>query len=108
MGFDFTTTYEGICFEPLVMWFLPLNSSARPEDLGLRIGVPNFTKAIERQAGNAVAVILETALGEREAAVNVQYIEVGGLPESPELKNYMILSELPSFIESRRRRNRNA
>jgi hypothetical protein len=106
MGFDFTTTYEGIRFEPRAMWFLPLDSSSRPEDLGLRVGVPNFTDDIKRQASNAVAVILDTALGERAAALDIQHLEVSALPESPESHGYIELYELPTYIESRKRRNR--
>jgi hypothetical protein len=108
MGFDFTTTYEGIRFEPRAMWFLPLNSSFRPEDLGVRVGVPNFTDDIKRQASNAVAVILDTALGERAAALDIQHLEVSTLPESPESHGYIELYELPAYIEWRKRRNRNA
>jgi hypothetical protein len=63
MGFDFTTNYEGILFDPSSMWFLPLVSNSRPQELGLRVGVPNLIPAIKRQAGNAVLVILDTAFG---------------------------------------------
>jgi len=103
MGFDFTTTYEGIRFEPRAMWFLPLENDSRPDDFGLRVGVPNLTHDIERQANNAIAVILETALGERAAALNIQHLEVFTLPESPESQGYMPLYELPDYISSRRR-----
>jgi hypothetical protein len=107
MGFDFTTTYEGICFEPCTMWFLPLYSNARPDDLGLRIGVPTLTPAIEREARNAVAIILETGLGERAAAMDIQHLEVTVLPESPEAAGYIALAKLPDLIASRRQRGRN-
>src|ERR1039457_7220198 len=80
MGFDFTTAYEDIQFEPRAMWFLPLEGESSPSDLGLRVGVPNFSKTIERQASNAVAVILETGLGERSAALDIQHLEVSSLP----------------------------
>jgi len=106
MGFDFTTTYEGIRFDPRGMWFLPLESSSRPHDLGLRVGVPNFTKDIERQASNAVAVILDTAMGERTAALDIQHLEVSTLPESPAIHGYIELRELPTYIERRKQRNR--
>jgi hypothetical protein len=104
MGFDFKTTYEGIEFSPRSMWFLPLESSSRPRDLGLRIGVPNFTSAIERQAKNGVLVILDTALGERTAALGIQHIEVCLLPDLPETKGYIELNELPAYIEWRKRK----
>jgi hypothetical protein len=97
MGFDFTTTYEGIRFVPSTMWFLPLASSLCPQDLGLRVGVPNYSPAIERQALNAVAIILDTALGERVAALEIQSLEVALLPESPESEGFIELHRLPDF-----------
>jgi hypothetical protein len=103
MGFDFTSTYEGIRFDPRAMWFLPLNSSSGEGDLGLRVGVPNLTPDIQRQASNAVAVILDTALGERAAALEIQHLEVFALPDSPASLGYRPLCELPGYIGSRRR-----
>jgi hypothetical protein len=103
MGFDFTTTYEGVRFDPRAMWFLPLNSSSGEGDLGLRVGVPNLTPDIQRQASNAVAVILDTALGERAAALDIQHLEVFALPGSPASCGYIPLYELPGYIASRRR-----
>jgi len=38
MGFGFTTKYEGVLYEPSCMWFLPLESSSRPHDFGMRVG----------------------------------------------------------------------
>jgi len=105
MGFDFTTTYEGIRFEPLRMWFLPLTSSASVADLGLRIGIPNFNPAIERQTSNAIAVILDSGLGERAAALDIQYLEVSELPDNPESEGYLELQQLPDFIEWRKAKN---
>ena len=103
MGFDFTTTYEGIRFDPRAMWFLPLDCKSRPDDVGLRVGVPNLTHDIKRQASNAVAVILDTALGERAAALDIQHLEVFTLPASPESLGYIPLAELSGYIGSRRR-----
>jgi hypothetical protein len=108
MGFDFQTTYEGISFDPRSMWFLPLDSRSRPQDLGLRVGVPNLTPAVKRQAQNAVLVILDTALGERAAALDIQFLEVSTLPESPDSQGYIELCELPKYIEWRKRKHRNA
>jgi hypothetical protein len=104
MGFDFVTTYEGIRFDPHAMWFLHLESSSRLDDFGIRVGVPNFTRAIERQASNAVAVILDAALGERSAALDIQHVEVSTLPENPQAAGYVELHELPRYLEWRKRK----
>ena len=102
-----TVAYEGIRFEPRAMWFLPLESSSSPDDLGLRVGVPNFTHDIERQTMSAVAVILETAMGERAAALDIQHLEIACLPESPESHGYIKLPELPAYIAWRKGRKQN-
>jgi hypothetical protein len=108
MGFDFVTHYEGIQFDPSAMSFLPLENKSDPLKLGLRIGVPNFVLDVQRLASSAVLVILDTALGERAAALDVDYVEVSSLPDSPESCGYIALPELPHFIDYRKRRNRNA
>ncbi len=102
-GFDFKMTYEGITFDPRSMWFLPLEDHL--PNLGLRIGVPNYSPAVERQTHNAVLIILDTALGERVATLDIQHTEVSALPESPGTENYIGLCELPNFIECRKQRN---
>ncbi len=108
MGFDFQTSYEGITFDPRLMWFLPMLSSSRPQNLRLRVGVPNLTAEIKPKADNAVLVILDTALGERAAAADIQYLEVVRLPDSPDDNGYIELHELPKYIEYRKRKFRTA
>ena len=74
----------------------------------MRVGVPNLNQSIERQASNAVAVILDTALGERAAALDIQHLEVSTLPENPKAAGYIELYELPRYIEWRKRKSRDA
>ena len=97
-GFDFTTTYEDVFLDPKQMWFLPLESSARPHELGLRIAVPQLDSGKIREVSNGILTILDTALGERNAAENIHYMEVCDLPESPESKGFIKLPELPNHI----------
>lgn len=72
MGFTFTTQYEDILFEPQTMWFLPLTNPAHPEDFAIRVGIEGLELIDETVAHNAVLVILDTALGERTAALDVK------------------------------------
>jgi hypothetical protein len=95
-------------WKPVLLRRLRLDSSSRPQDLGLRIGVPNYSRAIKCQAENAVLVILDTALGERSAALDIEHLEVSALPKSPESEDYNQLHELPNYIEWRKRQIRNA
>ena len=81
------------------MWFLPLKSNSNPHQLGLRVGVPNFRTEIKREASNAVLVILDCAIGERSAALDVQYVETAALPANPEKEGYIELHELGQYID---------
>jgi len=103
MGFDFTTRCEDTLFEPRLMWFLPLESSSRPQDLGIRVGIQGLDSMNKTNASNAVLVILDTALGEQAAALDIQHVEVTELPPNPESLGYIELPELPDYIAWRKR-----
>jgi hypothetical protein len=103
MGFTFTTRYEGSLFEPRRMWFLPLESPSQPQHFGMRVGIQGLESIDERVARNAVLVILDTGLGERSAALDIQYIQVAELPPDPESQGYIELPKLPDYIAWRKR-----
>lgn len=98
MGFDFVTKYEGVTLNPEAMWFLPLQSPERPSDLALRIGIPGLNDDMRRVAGKALFMILDTGLGERSAALDVQHVEFTALPNEPEEAGYIELPELAKYI----------
>ena len=102
MGFDFQTSYEGIIFDPKRMWFLPLEARSAPGDLGLRVGVPDWEPGHARIAMNAVLVILDSALGERSRATDIQHVEVTEVPLKPETHGYIRLAELPDYLAWRK------
>jgi len=104
MGFEFTTCYEGTLYEPGRMWFLPLDNPSRPQDFGMRVGIEGLVSTDRTDAHNAVLVILDTGLGERSAALDIQYTEVSDLPTNPEALGYIELPELPDYIAWRKRK----
>ena len=83
-GFKFTTEYEGVLFDPSSMWFFPLENRSQPEDLGLRIGVPDFLEENKQQMLTAVLTLpgfpqpspplLSEDSGRRELALMVRMI----------------------------------
>lgn len=104
MGFDFTHHYEDVLYDAKTMWFLPLERAERPQDLGLRIGIPSLRELDQDAAEFAVTVILETGLGERERAADVQHVEVVRKPNDPAKEGYIELPELPAYIAWRKRK----
>lgn len=105
MGFGFGLSYEGMDFDPAQMWFEPLTSEEMPQLLGLRVAVPGFLEENEQECGNATLILLDTALGERSAATDIELVEVCELPDSPEEAGFFRLPELMKHIERRRDRS---
>jgi len=103
-GFAFTTTYEGTSFDPRRMWFLPLVRESHPRDLGIRVAVPGLDRIDRISAHNAVLVILDTGLGERSAALDLQHTEVVEIPTDPASLGYIELPELAGYIAWRKNR----
>jgi hypothetical protein len=103
-GFDFITTYEGTDFDPRRMWFLPLERTSHPNVFGIRVAVPGFDRTDPKNAHTAVLVILDTALGERSAALDVHYTEVAEMPTDPASQGYIELFKLADYIARRKRR----
>jgi hypothetical protein len=104
-GFQFKTTYEGTLFDPRQMWFLPLQSESHPDDLGLRVAVAGLDGMDKRKAHNAVLIILDTGIGERSAALDIQHIELTELPTDPASLGYIELPELAYYIAWRKKRH---
>lgn len=103
-GFAFKTKYEGIPLDPNFMSFLPLEKSGAPKMLGLRIGVPSFAESKRTPITTGVTIILETALGERAFAMDIQHVEVCSMPEKTEAEGYFPLPNLPDYIAWRKRK----
>ncbi|MFZ0479908.1 MAG: hypothetical protein WAL71_12215 [Terriglobales bacterium] len=103
-GFQFTTIYEGTRFDPRQIWFLPLESKSRPGDLGIQIAVPGLDAMDKTTAHSAVLVILDTGLGERSAALDLQHTELTEMPTDPASLGYIELPDLADYIVWRKKR----
>jgi len=99
MGFDFVSDFEDLTLDPRTMHFFPIRNSARPRALGLRVALPEFTKRRQLQLVDAVAMILEEGLGEREAATHIEHLEVVAVPANLKAEGYAPLPELPDYIK---------
>ncbi|HEV3417628.1 MAG TPA: hypothetical protein VG056_12465 [Pirellulales bacterium] len=101
MGFDFVTEHGGIKLDPRKLWFLPLTGGPSGDDLGLRIGIPGLSDVDKKAALFAAWMLLDTAIGERKMAVNIQHVEVVALPNDPSGCGYIALSKLREYLDRR-------
>jgi hypothetical protein len=104
-GIDFITNYQGIELNPKEMWFLPLYQEDDPQALGLKIGFVEYNSRDNDRILNGVYQILDTILGEKEAAYRIDHVEVERLPADPENEGYIELHELPKFSDWWRKTN---
>lgn len=104
MGFEFGIRYEGLDLDPRKMWFQPLVDEDAPDVLGLRVAMPGFEDDQEQAFANGLLVILDTALGEKSAASDVDVVEVCEVPDDPQDEGFVPLPELASYVEWRKSR----
>jgi hypothetical protein len=96
---NFITNYEGISINTANTWFQPLKNAANPQAIGLRICTPDFKTEKERKFLFAAFEVLDSLLGEKTNALNIQYVEVALLPDQPAKQGLIELSELPNYIQ---------
>ena len=104
MGFGFSITWEGVPLDPKQLWFEPLNDPDRPDIVGLRVAAPGHHAGADKDYGNGVLMLLDTALGEREAVRDIELLEVVAPPTDPDAEGYLPLVELANYIAWRRKR----
>lgn len=98
LGADFQLTYEGVDMDPNNMWFLPLKNEDNPDEIGLRVGIPDFDAEEEKQYIAGLYLILDALLGEKSNAQDIGYLEVDPLPEGYTAMGYIEMISLPEFI----------
>jgi hypothetical protein len=98
-GINFITNYEGIQIDPKKIWFSPLEDKKDASKLGLRLYIPNFKEKNENTFIDASYEMLDSMLGERRSAMDIQHIEVVQLPLNHEQQGLIELSKLADYIQ---------
>lgn len=104
MGFDFGIRYQRLELAADGIWFEPLVDPDAPEVLGLRIAVQGFNEDQENEFANGLLIMLDTALGEKSAATEVDLVEVCEVPADPDDEGFLPFTELGSYLAWRKSR----
>lgn len=79
---NYVSVFEGVELKPSEIWFLPLENKNEPKAIAFMICLPNYESVKNNEWLNeAVYKMLDAALGEKVFALDINYIEVKGLPE---------------------------
>lgn len=98
MGCDIQIEHQGYTFDPLKTWFLALENPADPKEIGIQVCYSEFTQEKENEFLSGTFLLLDIILGEKSAALDLQHIEVGPLPENPADEGLMPLCDLDKYI----------
>lgn len=94
----FEMDYEGLVLNPEEMWFMPLHNQRRPHEVGIRVFLRNHDLAISHDFfESAMYKILDVLLGEKSAALDINYVDFAQLSDTPN-DDLIELSELPNYI----------
>lgn len=97
LGFEFKSTYEGRVYNPAEMRFEFLRPPSPGRGGHLKVYVPGLPGSEAKNAEFIVWKILDTALGERSCALDVEAVEVEPMPRTP-AAGAKPLPELPRHL----------
>ena len=104
LGFNLRQlTYEGVRVEPKALWFKTLDIGL-PDIIGLRVAAPGHSAETNDRHCMAVLLLLDSALGEREAARSIHVVEVVAPPPDPDAAGYLPMVDLGAFLAWRHKR----
>jgi hypothetical protein len=84
---------------------MPTNSSADPSALGIVVAFPDADFVLNNQSVDTAYTILETAIGERSCTNDITHVTIDDLPDAPEGKGYLKLTQLPDYIAFHKRKH---
>lgn len=93
------TQYEDTELTPTEIWFMPLNSASKPKSIGIKVCSPNYEIVKNNKwLKPAVYKLLDTILGEKVFALDIDFVDIGDLPKDPEKEGMIELVDLARFV----------
>jgi hypothetical protein len=92
--------YEDVELKTDEMWFLPLENKSKPASIGIKVCMPDYDRAKESEWFEAaVYKVLDTVLGEKSFALDIDHVGYGKLPDEPAESGMIELAELPAYLK---------
>ena len=105
MGKGFKTNYHDKDFDPSKIIFIPLNNEDNPNLIGLQVCYPDFNEEESETFVNGTYLVIDTLIGERSCALDINYLEVTITPSNIKDYNFMHLEDLQEFINNKKQQN---
>jgi hypothetical protein len=99
----FKINYEGLILSPEEMWFMPLEKKDDPSAIGLSICLMNYELVKDHEFfESAMYKVLDVLLGEKSAAIDIEYITFDQLSDNPEEDGMIELADLGNYIQQKK------
>ena len=102
-GFGIKVNVGGVIFDPRKLRFTPLELIEYPDVSAIRIYMPEYEEERDELFKIGIKALLEACLGEREAAMQINYIDICSQPNTDEeYKMSEDLTLLGKYLEYRK------
>jgi hypothetical protein len=98
----FFTMYQGRRFDPAETIFIVLQNKNRPESLGIRVFFSDYNEDERDDFLTGTYIMLDSLIGEKAAMLDIDYLDVAITPVEINKYNFMQLSQLRSFMQTRK------
>jgi len=103
MGVGFKLHYRGIELNPETIIFIPFDSKEMPNAVGLHICFDQLDKTNRETLIGGTYLVLDSILGEKATALDIDYLEIIKTPPNIEAYDYKYLHQIASFIKEKKK-----
>jgi len=105
MGVEFKTEIQDYTFDPQKIQFIALNNPNAPSSVGICAIYPNFEEDDKKSFLFGTFLMLDVILGEKSSALDIDYVEVGPIPENLKELDIRFLSKIREFVVEKKYKN---
>ena len=98
MGKGFSLNYRDKVFDPEKIIYIPLTAKQDPKAIGFNVCYPDFEESEKEIYINGTYLVLDTIIGEKSTALDIDHMEVIKTPENITDYNFGHLSNIGEYI----------
>ncbi len=99
MGSNYTINYGNKIFDPGKIIFIPYSYPENETVVGIRVCFPDFNEDEKDIFKWGTYLTIDSVIGEKSSAKDVDYLEVAQTPENIEDYNFWYLADLEQYIK---------
>ncbi|MCR9250850.1 MAG: hypothetical protein NXI20_10510 [bacterium] len=98
LGTEVVSEYEDLLFDPEETVFIPLVNEQDPFAVGIEVCYDDYTKQKHDEWLIGTFMMLDTVIGEKATALDIDYVSVRDTPKDIENMDYYAVAEIGEYI----------